>query len=187
MKIFISILFAIFLCSHLSGQQVIVYKTYDDYKNNTGKEYQEFTRYIFTNLSGSLVVKNGNEKSMIRWRDVWGFKINFFVYRIFEGEAYRLVVPGPKLYYYDDGKTHIAGELGNRYDISNGIPTSFLSKTLESDIITVFRTSHAYDETKQIEKLKKKLPEPEYKSFFDCLGTSVFGPVLVDCVKKNQE
>jgi hypothetical protein len=187
MKILITIFFAIALCANLKAQHVTVYETYDDFKNNKGKEYEKLSRYIFTNLSGSLVVTNGTNKSIILWKSVWGFKIDTTLFRIYDREAYRIVVSGPKLCYYDDGKSAIASILGQRFDREHGIPTSFLSKSLESDLITIFRTGESYNETKQIAKLKIKLPEPEYKPFFDCLNTYVYTSVLLDCVRKFQQ
>ncbi|MCW3084165.1 MAG: hypothetical protein JWP12_1531 [Bacteroidetes bacterium] len=180
--------FVLLICVSLKAQTVIIYKTYEDFQNNNGEQYDSLKNAWASHFHMALL-KDG-KRIAVEGKNFWGFKYGDALFRVNKGAAYRVLTYGPKLCYYEDGYAYIVSIMHKESMVSfeNGMPVSFISTSLNSELITLFRTVHDYKhEEKQIEKLRTKLAGPVYDDFFKCINGSLFIDVLRACTQKFEQ
>ncbi len=185
MKTLLTILLVWMICINMKGQEVVVYKTYQDFQNNTGEKYDKFLNYL-----GKFKFEKGGEKIKISYEDLWGFKVAGELFMMYgEGKhayPYKVFIIGSKLCYYEDGFKFLGNILKeSTFKTDKGATISYVSKDLQSKVMPIRYTGFDGSENKKgMADLKKALPGPDYQSFFECLNGSVYYFILRDCTRK---
>lgn len=161
----ISVILLLFFWNHVAYSQVTVFRTYEDFKNERGENYDEYNSYLVALGSATLYFLKDNAKHKIQCKDIWGFVYKDVLFRIdeFSNQPARLMSHG-KIFYYENGIAHLDMLKHNK---DNGTSPSslsvFFSKSLDTPVVSS-GTSKPYN--------KFKTNHPEYKEFLECIDVN---------------
>lgn len=167
------LLIILFLSSFHAKSEVITYKSYNDYINNTGTHYEELRSimHLFNNVS-LLLTKNG-KKVKVKCKTIWGFSYKGNLFRIEDKKhTPMLVISNNELVYYENGYAHVEmlayGKNSSNFRV--GYLFSF-SKKLDTKI---------FHHRKGIKKLNKL--HPELKEVYKCIKKAISQSSIRNCV-----
>ena len=170
------ILITFILSSIFSNAQVTVYRTFDEYKNGKGQEFDNLKNYKQIDAKIRLVLSKNNIESAIICKDIWGFMYKNSLFRVDKdnsGYSLAMVVATGKLVYYENGLAHLRmlyhETNSSSYDSFDGY-AAYISKDLNSFMVPIEKASvytHHIKVKKGIKKFKKEYPQ--FNDFFDCL------------------
>lgn len=146
-----------------------MYKTYQDYLNDSGEEYT-FKRLYWPSAVGiGLMAYKDDKKVQLDGNDYWGYKFKDALFRFDHryNQPVRVLSVG-KIVYYENGQSHMNM-------VEHNIPSSsfrygfycYISKDLTTDVIPL-STYSAFGTKGKIADFRKEYPE--YNEFFECLG-----------------
>ena len=169
------------------GEDVIVYKTYDDYKNKKGIVYDELKTYGNTGRFTMKVAKDGT-KVKYSWKDFWGFSYKNKLFRSTSiSGIVMLVMDGKKILYYENGLAHLAMLYSDSSSGGASGSVCFFSKTIISEIYLIPTpfVMTAGSKKKAYKDFKSK--NLEYSSLFKCIeeksSPSEFTTQVYNCFK----
>ncbi|MES2566023.1 MAG: hypothetical protein V4565_04120 [Bacteroidota bacterium] len=168
-KCFWVLLFISFMCVLKVKGQVVIYKTYDDFLNSKGENYDSYEYEDAFSAPGiiTLIFKGNDKKLRINPKNIWGFTQKTDLYRIFDGKhPVWAEFKGKKIIYYSNGYEHMHPY--HRALEQEGY--CFLSKDLSADIIKIPSRKKKYDAFVK--------ENPEYKSLFDCVNQKCKYPTI---------
>ena len=165
---------ALFL-THTSAQ-LIIYKTYDEYKNKGGEKYDE--SYTYDHGSGSdsfggyIVVFSNDKKDKVKITcgKIWGYSYKGMLFRITESKKVPVALLNMgKVCYYENGFAYMktaGADSAQSVNIYLG-GVSYLSKDLQSEVILI-PTGYSSEGASEMKKFKKE--HPETSEMVDCLA-----------------
>ena len=170
MKI-LSLLFTLCCCTSLSAQ-IILYKSYADYKAGTG---ENVGKYVGTyNVSGTVriqTLKDG-KKEKVKLKGYWGFTYKDHLFRVTVYNNPAMLIKSGKICYYENGAAHM--------DMLNDATTTetfitgysfYFSQTEDSELYAL----PAGDISNSAKRLKSFQKEhPEHVKLFDCIGKNYY-------------
>jgi len=139
---------------------------YEDYKNKNQIKYEN------VDLSGNKLVckTKGNSDVKYAIKDIWGFKLEYQLFRC-EGSKFYYVSYYGKVTMYANGKENFNGMKGNYTYTAYQFSTYFLSSGLGEEIYP----QSAYRKFKEA--------YPQHQILFDCMGNSKTYNKFVECLK----
>ncbi|MCB9224158.1 MAG: hypothetical protein H6582_08290 [Crocinitomicaceae bacterium] len=158
------LLFSVFIAFTGFSQELITYKTADDYKNNKGTVYEEYVSNSYAGSNYTLKLTQNGETVKVKCEEIWGFTYKEAFFRVPEGKGqpFRLLMEG-KICYYEDGSSHLkALKTGNDMVEMNG-QFQYFSKDKFSEMVFFSQAS--------MKSLQKSYPE--YAEVFDCVKTTM--------------
>jgi hypothetical protein len=175
-------------CINKVAAQVTVYKTYDEYKNNTGKEYDN--SYGYYGMSGSdafggFIVYFNNEKSgklEIKCGQVWGFKYDGRLFRTGPKDAPFWVRKIGKLCFYGNGHDELPKiRGGSESNVILAGAEDYVSKDLQSKLV-VFPIHDLKKLPAALKEARRQFPEAN--ELLDCIGAATISEDIDDCINK---
>lgn len=184
MKSFLILLFTTLLFFLNANSQIVIFQTYEDYKNGVGEKYDSYRGYtsVLNNLKLNLVKDNKNVN--VSCENMWGLTYNDVVFRIDNSskpyQIARLIFNG-KICYYENGYAHLEMIRDNKTtgDFSIGNLNS-LSKDINSEICAL-PFNMAIELKRKYNAFKEEYPE--YKSIFECIGKDFSQKNVLSCVQ----
>lgn len=191
-KLRLTILFVLVCNIALSQTPILIYTTYQDFVNQTPKQYEDLKDYLLAENLTLKVVKNNNIEK-IRVKDIWGFVYKDAFFRIDHDDPRsmitRLVSTG-KLFYYENGIPHLQMLFHDTdsasYRASYGY-TAYISTALDSDMAPLSTGTNLLDR-KRAKKRRKEFRETNinHEEFFKCLRNYSI-ETLRRCITKYNE
>lgn len=152
----IATLILIFITQISIYAQIEIYKTYDEYKNNTSTKSEGEVLFrpggMQAGFQSFIIVKNNKDKTEYQFKDIWGFKYKDVLFRTYKYQlnytkdikytfGCAALVSEGKIFYWENGMGIIEilnstkeKKIGH-VDQSIGNGNFFFSKKLESEII----------------------------------------------------
>ena len=181
-KIKVLLILSILFISLKVSADVVVYRTYEDFQNEDGEEYDDYRSYIHTMGSYTIIFMNNGKKVKIRCRDMWGFTYDDVLFRMDGNLATRVVSIGT-ICYYENGTANLdmikykkkTGEFAYGH-------FCYISKTLDSKLIPMPAVLAGKSE---INEFKKQ--HPECDTLFKCLDNNYHYTKVRPCVEEFEE
>ena len=155
----------------LHAQDIKIYKTYNDYKNNKYEEGYKLKNYSYFNKRVKLFLKKGNEKFSMRCNEMWGFDLEGHLFVIARNDDFfpvKLLSKGD-FFYFENGVSHMSIILKNKKSDRTYMGNlAYFSKGLNENIIPIYRVNGRY--SKQYKRYKKE--NPQYSTLFECIKSS---------------
>lgn len=188
MNVFIKFIVSAFLLiiSFSLHSQVVVYRTFEDFQNEIGEEYDSLHDYSTFFNQIKLIFKKGKKKVKIPCKKMWGFSYKNALFRVHKkySQPARVISFG-KIVYYENGIAHLSmlkfGESFGQYDKGYA---GYFSKSINSEMVPI-PTQILSDAKRAIRRFKKE--HPEYKELFDCLGKNYTQYNISPCLEKFEE
>lgn len=174
------------LLTSIAKTQVVVYRTFEDFQNEIGEEYDDYHSCSHTMGNVKLKFKKGGKKIKIHCKDLWGFTYKDAFFRIHKkhSKPTRLISLG-KIAYYENGVAHLTMIKNNKDSGSFSIGYfCYLSKNIGSELIPM-PTNLISDVKKDIKNFKEK--HPEYKDLFDCIEKDYHYLNVRPCIKEFEK
>lgn len=169
-----------------ANAQLTIYKTYDDYKNNTGKEYDNSYGYYGMGGSdafGGFIVIFKSDKSgkiEVKCGQVWGFKYDGRLFRTGPKEAPFWVRHIGKLCFYGNGHDELPKVRGGYWsNVIQAGAEDYISKDLQSKFF-VFPIHDLKKLPAALKEAKKQFPEDT--KLLDCIGNATIIEDIEDCI-----
>jgi hypothetical protein len=188
-KAFSLSIMSLFLTLHGWGQ-LTVYKTYADYKNNTGAAYDASYKYLGIKGSDGIgyVVdfeSKGKPRLSIHCGNVWGFKYQDRIFRTAEStKAPAALTFTGKMCFYVNGYSVLKDMNVGGY-ASKAIKESesnYISKDMQSDVV-VWPIGNPDYLASVIKKIEKEYPETT--PLLDCIYNNKDSYLkMKDCIKQ---
>ena len=166
------------------SQKMTVYKTFEDYSNDKGVEYDEFRKTMTVVSNLFLFVKKGKKKSKISCKEIWGFKYGDALFRIDQEIFYpaRLMV-AENLYYWENGIGHLIMIRDNKEIASYRGFDYYLSKDLTSKMVGI-SFSNSINASMHDNYRKFKQDYPEFTEIYDCIEEYLLISIVRDCINR---
>lgn len=161
----ISLILLLICCFQKIHSQVIVFRTYEDFKNERGEKYDEYNSYLMSMGKVTLSFLRDNNKYKIKCKDIYGFIYKDVLFRIdeFSKQPARLMSHG-KIFYYENGLGHLDILKHNKETGLSPSPLSvFFSKSINTPVVAT-GTRKPYNNFKKY--------HPEYNELFNCIDES---------------
>lgn len=145
--------------------QTGVYLTYEDYKSKNQILYNDI------GVTGNKIVCKGKDNESVKYavRDIWGFKLDYQLFRC-QGSKFYYVSFYGKVIMYANGKENFNGMKGNFSYRANHFSTYYLSDGLGEDIYS------------QHDFRKFKEDYPQHQRLYECMGRSITYNKFKDCL-----
>lgn len=167
-KVKLIIVLSFLLVRFITSAQITVYRTYEDFQNKTGEEYDDYLGYSHSIGTVKLILKKDDKKIKIHCRDLWGLNYKDAFFRIDKkyNQPTRIISSG-KIVYYENGIAHLSMIRDNSESGKFSIGYfCYVSKSIDSELIPM-PGELISDARKKIKKFKEE--NPEYKELFDCI------------------
>ena len=175
-----------FLISLAAHAEVVIYKTYQVYKDDKGEKYDDYHGFQHTKGNVILSFLKDDKKTKIACKDMWGFKYNDILFRtdVKNNQPVRVVVVG-KICYYENGIAHL-GMIRDKKDEGSFTIGNFcyLSKDLNSELLPMPKAM-IMESKKEVNKFKAG--NPQYKELFDCIEKNYTYQHVRTCVDEFEE
>jgi hypothetical protein len=170
--------------------QLTVYKTYTDYKNNTGTFYD--ASYKYKGIKGSSAFggfqlnfeSNGKPTMTVHCGSIWGFKYRDSLFRIAANGDPAVLTNAGKMCFYQNGYFVLRDMEPGSYaskSIKESI-SNYVSKDMESELIE-WPIGNAVALAAVIKKFKSKYPETS--ALLDCIYNNRNAYLkMKDCIKE---
>jgi hypothetical protein len=174
MKLILIILLPLF-AFNFAKAQTKVFKSYEEYKSNTGEEMD--SEFIYTNevdltrmVRVTFKTLDGN-KVRYHPREIWGFKFMNHLFRSTDNNQFAMLIDTGKIYYYENGIGSIWALKKNGEGHYMAWETfCFISVGLAEEVYTIKRSNFTKN-------------HPELDDFFTCLKDKDSHSPILDCVK----
>lgn len=188
MKITTTLLF-LFLTSKLFSQtgdfdkKIYVYKTYEDFVNNISEEKGELDGHewsIFSGVKIFLKTTTGNDRNYFMAKNMWGFKIDKFLFRVVNNNYPICLIKHKGKYFYSIGNLQLSRIKFDSPEMS-----------IQVDGKVLFYSDEINSEVYEINKLKSNEKDnPEYEPIINCLkrakqrhGKQAVLNSTIDCIQ----
>lgn len=162
-----TLIFGIFaLLTVQANAQFTLFKTYDDYLNQTGTLYNgEIVKF----KENKVEILDNNVKTSYKFDDYWGFE---YKGNLFRKDKYLLmvIVQGP-FCYYENGLAHM------EYLVNNIDPTfnestrrCFISKDLTTRPLLMIKKGPISEDREELNQFKED--NPQLKGYFECIESA---------------
>ncbi len=149
-------------CQNVSEKSLIVYKTYEDFMNNTGLNLGTITNYVSgTWGDNKIVIKRGNKEDKINMNQYWGFRVDDYIFRMNKDgiKLPLLVLKKDEKIFYADGYLYYNKIMFDR-DEGSSIRESdgyFYSDNLNSEVFEITKI------------IKNEKDNPKLKELIECI------------------
>lgn len=173
------------LVTFVGNAQVTVYKSYEDFQNKKGENYDDYHGFMHSAGNVKLTFKKEGKKNKIHCKEMWGFQYNEALFRIDNNNQPARVISVGKIIYYENGIAHLSMIRDNKEsgDFSIGY-YCYVSKNINSELIPM-PASLISDARKKIKKFKAE--NSEYKELFDCIENNYSYYNVRPCVEEFEK
>lgn len=143
-------------------KKIYVYKTYEDYVNNVADEKGELDGHEWSLFSGAKIFlksTSGNERKYFMAKNMWGFKIDKFLFRVVNNDYPVCLIKQKGKYFYSIGNLQLSRI---KFDSPN--------MSIQVDGKVLFYSDEINSDVFEISKLKSnEKNNPEYEPIINCL------------------
>jgi len=166
-----------------SPPEVRVYKTYEDFTEDRGEDYDSFKHCNHGMGSVTMVFLRDGEKKKVACKDIWGFRYKDALFRVEKtySQPARLLVEGA-LCFYGNGWAHLTMLKDGVSEASYPVGAeSYLSSGVRAPLIPGGPGGPAF-----VEEAARKLGT-KYRPFFACVGKDGSNEKFFQCLKEFNE
>lgn len=163
-----------------ASASVVVFRTYDDFFNKKGIEYDDYKHAIIQMGRCTLTLTKGGKEEKVKCVDIWGFTYQDKLFRVDRFGAPVLLYNQGKICYWENGTSHMEAMRKGKEEVvvSSGF-FNHISHSINSPIQEL---------TWGMGQIKKEVnafiaEQPETQSLFDCIGKVNDWQKTRDCVK----
>ena len=181
------IVFVLFLLSAAVNGQVVVFKTYKDYTDKKGTQYDDYYNMKWNaSQNVTMIFKKDGDKVKIPCNEIWGFTFRGTLFRCDKVNCQpTCVISIGKVVYYENGEAHLEmidkGSSSGSYEVGN---FSYLSRDLNSELVPMPLSWAAAGKKKYVEFTQKN---PEFKKLYDCIETRYDYQKIRNCVEQFEK
>ena len=168
-------LFFLIFNNAFSQDTLLVYKTFEEYSNNSGTRYNKYYGWSHNNGKMKIWFKENNKKIKIPANEIWGVYFNGAIFRTDTRthQFARLLSKG-KICYYENGAAHL-NMIGRKTELGQ-FPIgyyAYVSKDLESEMIP-FPSPQATSSDAYKLLNKFKTDNKQYDKLFEPIGKDYY-------------
>lgn len=167
-KVKLILVLSILLMTFITNAQITVYRTYEDFQNKNGEEYEDYLGYSHSMGKVKLFFIKDKKEIKTHCKDIWGFIYKDAFFRIDKNynQPARVISAG-KIVYYENGIAHLSMIRDNSESGEFSIGYyCYVSKSIDSELIPM-PGALVTDARKKIKSFKEE--NPQYVELFDCI------------------